>query len=1013
MKTESPFRTISWMYTYRTTKVPVRLQKGKSGPKAAGSFKIMAIKHDAYEVIREEYINDISSQGYVLRHKKSGAVIALISNDDDNKVFYIGFRTPPADSTGVAHIIEHSTLCGSEKYPVKDPFVELVKGSLNTFLNAMTYPDKTVYPIASCNDQDFKNLMDVYMDAVFAPNIYREKKIFMQEGWHYEMQDKDDELAINGVVYNEMKGAFSSPDSVMDREILNSLFPDTPYGVESGGDPDNIPDLTYENFLDFHRKYYHPSNSYIYLYGDMDMEERLDYLDREYLSKYDAITVDSEIPKQKPFESIRVYDKEYPVAQGEDTEDAAYLSWNVVMGTTLDPVLYQAFDILDYALLNSPGAPIKKALIHAGIGKDILGGYDSTSFQPVFSVVAKGANKEDQDKFLSIIRETLEEQVANGIDKKSLYAAINSSQFSYREADFGQWPKGLMYGLQILDSWLYSDTEPFMHLNGIQVLDGLKEKVETGYFEELVKTYMLDNTHASSVTMVPSQGLLTRKDDELRGKLAEMKAGLSEEEIDEIVENTKALKAYQDEPSPQEDLEKIPMLKRSDMRREIRPLDLDVKKAGEHDVVWSNVNTNGISYLTLVFDAGRVPEEDIPYFNFMGRLMGLVDTASYTYADLANEVNLKTGGISVNASSYSLEDDDFKVTLEARIKFLLSEKEQAMHLYEEVLTGSSFADGTRIRELLDQELSRMEAKLSSSGHTVAAARAVSYFRPSGKVSDLMSGIGYYRFIKDLSKSLEKNEDAMTKLQEHLNAILHAVVRSENMTAAIIGEQDALDHASDYVKELSDRLFTDEIRLAEVKEIVCEPAKEAFTSASQVQYVCRAGSYAKAGFEFNGAMNIAKTILGYDYFWINIRVKGGAYGCMSAFNRTGDLAFMSYRDPNLTETNDVFEATPEYLENFDASERDMTKYVIGTLSGMDTPLTPSMRGTRALTAYITGITEEMLQKQRNEVIDAKASDIRALAEPVRKAMEQDYLCVVGNEDVIAKHRDMFDKVENLL
>ena len=397
----------------------------------------------AYEVLEEKKLNDIKSMGYLLRHKKSGARISLISNDDENKVFYIGFRTPSLDSTGAAHILEHSVLCGSEKFPVKDPFVELVKSSLNTFLNAMTYPDKTIYPVASCNDKDFQNLMEVYLDAVLYPNIYRHKEIFCQEGWHYELEDLDAPLAVNGVVYNEMKGAFSSPDEVLSREIMGALYPETSYSFESGGDPQVIPELTYEQFLSFHQKYYHPSNSYIYLYGDMDMEEKLKWLDREYLSKFDAIEVDSQIKEQKPFDKVREVEIPYNIASGEPLEDNTYLSYNVSAGNILDRTLYVAFDILDYALLSAPGAPLKQALLDARIGKDIMASFDSYTLQPMLSIVAKNSNLERKEEFLEIIHRVLKEQAENGINKKSLMAGINSFEFRYREVDYGQFPKGL------------------------------------------------------------------------------------------------------------------------------------------------------------------------------------------------------------------------------------------------------------------------------------------------------------------------------------------------------------------------------------------------------------------------------------------------------------------------------------------------------------------------------------------------------------------------------------------
>ena len=626
----------------------------------------------AYELIKEENLTDIHAKGYLLRHKKSGAKISLISNDDENKVFYIGFRTPVEDSTGVPHIIEHTVLCGSDKFPVKDPFVELVKGSLNTFLNAMTYPDKTVYPVASCNDKDFANLMDVYLDAVFHPNIYKKEEIFKQEGWHYELEDKDAPVTINGVVYNEMKGAFSSPEGVLDRVVLNSLFPDTTYSNESGGDPEVIPELTYEQYLDFHRKFYHPCNSYIYLYGNMDMDEKLEFLDKEYLSHYDKIEVDSAIQLQAPFEKPVTISKPYSIASSESLEDNAYLSYNVAIGTNLESELTLAFDVLDYALLSAPGAPLKQALIDAGIGKDIMGGFDNSTLQPIFSVVAKNANKEDEEKFVGIIEDTLKKIVKDGLNRKSLLAGINSEEFKFREADYGNFPKGLIYGLSCMDSWLYDDDEPFLYLKILDVFAALKEKIETGYFEELIQKYLLDNSHKSYVSIEPEKGLNASLEKELEEKLAAYKRDLSEEEIDKLVEDTKHLKQYQEEPSPKEDLLKIPMLKRQDMKREAQPLVYEKVSCNGIETIHTNIYSNGIHYLNLMFDIGDITEEELPYLGVLKAVLGYMDTEHYNYADLANEIDLKTGGISsqINIYADTKKKDSFHAKYEVRSKIL-------------------------------------------------------------------------------------------------------------------------------------------------------------------------------------------------------------------------------------------------------------------------------------------------------------------------------------------------------
>ncbi len=965
--------------------------------------------HNAYELIRKEDLGDLNAAGYVLRHKKSGAHISLIENDDDNKVFYIGFRTPPEDSTGVPHIIEHTVLCGSDKYPLKDPFVELVKGSMNTFLNAMTYPDKTVYPVASCNDQDFKNLMDVYMDAVFHPNIYHDPEIFMQEGWHYELENVEDDITLNGVVYNEMKGAFSSPEDVVQREILNSLFPDTTYSVESGGDPKVIPELTYEAFLDFHRRYYHPCNSYIYLYGNMDMDERLDYLDREYLSHYEKIELDSSIKKQEAFERPKVVDKTYPISSAEDEKDGTYLAYTFVISDALDQELYQAFNVLEYALFSSQGAPVKKALLEKGIGKDIVGSFDTGTLQPMFSVMARGANPEDKQAFVDAIQEVLLHQVVEGIDKKSLLAAINATQFQYREADFGSFPKGLIFGLQCMDSWLYDEDHPFVHMHGIEVLDGLRKKVDTGYFEDLIQTYLLANTHASVLMVEPKKGLVSEDEEALKAKLADYKASLSKQELEDLVEKTKLLKEHQQEPSTKEQLACIPMLKRSDLKREARPIDLEEKEVSGIKVLHHNVFSNGIHYLTLVFDINHLSKEDWTYASFLRHITGLVDTKNYGYADYANAVNIYTGGITTDMNVYTTEDGDIKFTMEVTGKFLYSEVEKAIELMKEQMLYSDFSDEKRLRELIAAQRSKLEARMSAIGNVLAAGRAMSGFSVQALITDSINGIAYYRFIKDLDENFDERKDL---LQKKCQDLIHRIFDSSKLLVSTTGNATAFSQVEEFIPAFAAEMYHEAGEDISLKDIALQPKKEGFKDASQVQYVCRAGNFKQAGFSYTGALNILRVALSYDYFWINVRVKGGAYGCRSAFGQSGDTYFVSYRDPNLEKTNEVFENTAKYVADFDADERDMTKYIIGTISEMDTPLTPSQRGSRALTCYMRGTTYEEIQKRRNEVLDATTEDIRGLAPLVQSVLDQGYFCVVGNEDTLSAAADMFDELKNL-
>ncbi len=963
--------------------------------------------HDAYELLGQEELTDIHSNGYLLRHKKSGAHIALVENDDENKVFYIGFRTPVNDSTGVPHIIEHTVLCGSDKYPLKDPFVELVKGSLNTFLNAMTYPDKTVFPVASTNDKDFENLMDVYMDAVFHPNIYKHEEIFKQEGWHYEMESEDSDLTLNGVVYNEMKGAFSSPDDVLQREIFNSLFPDTTYHYESGGDPKVIPTLTYEAFLDFHKRYYHPCNSYIYLYGDMDMEERLEYLDQEYLSKYDYFELDSEIQVQKAFEKPLEITKEYSISSGEDTNGQTYLSMNFVVGSVLDQKLYQAFDALDYALINSPGAPVRQALLDAGIGKDITGGYDSGTLQPIFSIVAKGAEESQKDDFIRIIMETLK-KMREGLNHDALRAAINSSEFRYREADFGSYPKGLIYGLNMLDSWLYDRKQPFMHMHAIEVLSELMKQVDSGYFEELVQKYFLENQHVSILVVKPQPGLTSKEDEALKKRLEEYKQTLSEAEIQKIVADTKALREYQQKPETQEDLEKIPLLKRLDLRKEVRSLHIHEETAGDIKVLHHAIETNGIHYLDLVFKISNVTREDIPRLGFLSDIIGLIDTENYGYHDFANEVNIHTGGMNAQLKIYPQRNGDITLTWEARTKFIFENLEKATGLLEEMLFRSDFSDKKRIHDLLKQNISRLELKFQTAGHTAAALRAASYYSPAAALADESSGIAYYQYLKDFENDFDHKVEVFTN---RIQVLLKSILRKENLMVDVTGNATALQQVQNYVPSFLGNLYETPVEPCDLV-VNCTKKNEGFQNAAQIQYVARSGDFKKVGYEYSGVMKVLKVILGYDYFWQKVRVEGGAYGCMSNFVREGRISFVSYRDPNLENTYEVFEKTPEYLRDFHVDERTMTKYIIGTISNMDTPLTPYQKGVRGLTAYMTDISMDMLQKERDQVINVTAEDIRALADVVADTMAQGYLCVIGNEDKIQEQKEMFQEVKPL-
>ena len=965
----------------------------------------------AYEVLEKREIKELRSTAYLCRHKKTDAKVILMENDDENKVFYIGFRTTPRESTGVAHILEHSVLCGSKNFPVKDPFIELAKGSLNTFLNAMTYPDKTVYPVASCNDKDFQNLMHVYLDAVFYPNIYKHDMTFRQEGWHYEMEDPDSDLTINGVVYNEMKGAFSSPDDVLEREILNSLFPDNAYSEESGGDPDHIPELTYEHYLDMHRTYYHPSNSYIYLYGNMDMAEKLMFIDEHYLSAFEKLEMDTDIEKQVAFESPREVRKQYSVSEGEELEGNTYLSYNIAMESNLNPEHYLAFQILDYVLCSAPGAKVKQALLDAGIGKDVYGFYDNGVKQPYFSLVSKNADEDKKDEFISIIENKLQQLITEGLDKRSLTAALNYYEFKYREGDYGSYPPGLMYGLQILDSWIYDENLPFIHVEAEDTFKSLREKIETDYYENLIRDYLLNNNHKTILIVEPVENLAEEKEKALHEKLQAYKATLTKEEKEKIVAETAALLKFQETEDTPEDLECIPVLKKEDIKKEAAKLFNEEKKIGNALSLYHDVFTNGISYFRLMFSASQLPTEYLTYLGLFKNVLGLIDTKQYSYSQLFDEIHIETGGMVpvVNLYTDSTDLSKCNVYFEWKVKTLESKLQEAYDLSKEVLLHSVFEDEKRLYEIIAELKSRMQSDMTSSGHQVAMGRAASYFSKPAAISNEMNGIPLYRLVCDIEKNFEEKKG---ELKEKLQDICKYLFRPENLMFDFTGSREAYEKFSDIMSDFASRLYTGQIT-GNGFVVVPEKKNEAFMTAGQVQYVAKAGNFLKKALPYTGALRMLKVIMGYDYLWNQVRVKGGAYGCMSGFSKNGDSYFVSYRDPNLVKTLDVYSKAVDYLKNFTGDERTMTQYLIGAISDLDTPLTPQSKGLRSLSAYMTKQTEEDFQRERDELLSANEESIRGLAKYVESFLEDDCICVVGAAAKVKECKELFGSVENLL
>lgn len=962
-----------------------------------------------FRVNSMSHIEEVNSDAYLMEHVKSGARLMYLDNDDDNKVFYICFRTTPDNSKGTPHIMEHSTLCGSRKYPLKEPFVELAKGSLNTFLNAITWPDKTMYPIASRNDVDFHNLMDVYLDAVFYPNCLKNPQILMQEGWHYELENKDAPLTYNGVVYNEMKGALSSPEAIMEDRAMEKLFPNTTYGVESGGDPEVIPTLSFREFTEFHRRFYHPSNSYIYLYGDMDIEKTLDYLDREYLSAFDKRNVDSMVKTQAPFSKRVSLTAPYGIAENESTEGKAihalYTAFNDHM-TTMDSL---AFRILNYVLIDMDGAPLKQAVLDAGLGSDLSGSYGDSYKQPVWIVEATGSEVDKQAAFADVVDSTLRSIALKGIDKDMLEAALNRTEFTARENDYQGRPKGLFYGVRAMDMWLY-DRNPMDALRYIDDMNTLRKNLKTNYFENLLLRYVIKNPHQVLITMKPEKGLTEKANQETAEKLASFKSSLSDEQLEKIMASTKALKERQASGETEEALKTIPLLSRKDLKRPIEEEVLEKESVSGVDHFHFQVHTNGITYLNLYFTLGNLKEADIPYAILLSSLLRSLSTTKHSYTELARLSNAYTGGMSFALNGYGKVNDtsSYLPALTIRAKALTSKTDKLMDLLGEVINHTLFTDAKRLKELVLQEKSEWDMSAFSRGHTLVMTRLTSYFSKGGEFAE-QSGLSYYYFLADLVKHFDENREG---LQEKLAAVSGKIFTRSGLFFETIGEEEEKKAVLENLPLLLDDMEVGVKTAPHVYSFPPESRNEAFLTSGKVQYVAKGGNFKSHGFAYTGALRVMETILRYEYLWKKVRVLGGAYGAFTQFLRDGTAILCSYRDPNLAQTIRAYEELPAYLENLTLSDREMTKYVIGTMAADEIQLTPSMKGERAMVHYLSGNTRESRMKIRDEIINCQVEDIRRLAPLVDSVMKDPYICVMGSEDKIQKDKDLFNKVRSL-
>ena len=965
-------------------------------------------QHEHWQLQWTQSVDEIKSVAYMFVHKQSGAPLLYLANEDDNKVFCITFRTPPTDCTGISHIMEHSVLAGSERFPTKEPFVDLLKGSLQTFLNAFTADDRTMYPVASRNDKDFRNLMTVYLDAVFFPNVRTVPEILMQEGWHYEI-DPDGNLTYNGIVYNEMKGVYSSPQSVLYRTIQQAMYPDSTYVHDSGGNPDDIPNLTQEQFVAFHQQFYHPSNSLIYLYGDGNIEEHLALLHDEFLSRFDRLEINIESIPQPPFAQPKEVVAEYSVDPDESTDGKTFLTMAYLLPTDLeDAERAYGLDLLTYILVNSEAGPLRRALMDAGIGLDVDAAFDSSILQPCFIITVHNSDPDKEKLFREVLETTLKRLVAEGIDRRIIEGAINRTEFILREFQVSGLPKGLVLKMQILETWPYLDNpvgDPLSHLRFEGILSNIRAEIDNNFFENLIQKYLLDNPSRGFVMLKPRQGLERENAERIAAELAEIKASLTPEQLEEIKRQKEALLLRQSTPDDPADVAKIPQLELSDVDRKAEEIPFRAVQS-LMPIVNIDVDTNKIVYMTVMFEL-KPWQQDPAMLAYFANVLGRLDTENYTFADLSSEIDLHTGGIGTGLSVSSIyrESGNFNLHFTARVKTTLPKLEKGLELVHEILTRTKFDDLARLKEIVQEYRSGLEQSLMSSGHRFAQVRSASYFSPRDRYREEASGIEHYKFLVDLERNFDERGEAFAKTLADYAGMLFSV---DNGRIFVTLPQEEFAEIKPVIKDFEAKFP----KLAVVPSATpgggptLERANEAVVIPSRVQYVVKSANFRDLGFEHTGKLLVLTHILRMGYLWNNIRVQGGAYGGGVSTDINGVFSLWSFRDPHLRRTVDVYAGVAEHLESLELSEEDLTKALIATIGSLDKPMTPSEKGGRVVGMLLSGITQEDVQRERDEVLSTTLEDLRGFASMFRGGMEQNNITVFGSETKLAEDGDLF-------
>ncbi len=946
-----------------------------------------------FELLRTEEIKELNTNAKIYRHIQTGAEILSMENDDENKCFGISFRTPPADSTGIAHILEHTVLCGSRKYPVKDPFVQLLKGSLQTFLNAFTYPDKTCYPVASQNQKDFHNLVDVYLDAVFHPRIT--KDFFMQEGWHFELESTEDELKYKGVVYNEMKGVYSSPDSLLMELSQQSLFPDTTYGVNSGGDPKAIPDLTYEQFKAFHETLYHPSNARIFFYGDDPAEQRFKLIE-EYLKDYENIAPQSGIELQGPLpEPVRIEEPYAVSADDESPKPMFTVNWLLPSPTDAERVF--ALELLDHILLGTPASPLRKALIESGLGEDLTGhGMETHMIQMMYSIGLKGVEAQNLGKAEALIFKTLEDLAANGVGRNDIEAAVNTFEFDLRENNTGGFPRGLSLMLKSLNTWNY-DADPLGLIAFEAPLQAVKKRAgETGFFEKIIREQFLENTHHSTVVLVPDAEQAARTEAGEKARLATARAGMDEIELEQRVANTAHLLEMQATPDPAEAIATIPLLHRDDLDQKIRIVERGEAKLHGATVLTHDLFTNGILYLDIGFDLHGLEQGDIPYAALLGSALLEMGTQNEDYVSLSQRIAKKTGGIHGAPCLSALEGSDTGLTrFFLRGKCMVGQTGELLDILHDVLLQPNFDNQERFKQIVLEHKSEMETALVPHGHSAVMTRLKAHYNEAHWASEQMGGVEGLFFIRKLADEIEKDWPAIA---QRMGKILKTLLDREHLVLNVTVDKTALPGIVESVAGFIEKLPVTGNFSSKDWNPTALPKSEALTAPSQVNYVGCSANLFGAGYKMHGSALVITRYLQTAWLWEKIRVQGGAYGGMCAFDhRSGAFTFASYRDPNLAASLDVYKATGGFLKNLTLCEDELTRALIGTIGQLDAYQLPDAKGYSSCMRHLLGYTDEERQQLRDEVLATTPEHFHAFGEVMEQAFENPDVSILCSPD----------------